>query len=126
MSEFAAPGSMAAFDYEASLGHLLLVIVTGYEEKVSTSLGDKPAIRADILDLDDPDLSAEDALVFPRVLVSTLKSRMGQKVLGRLTQGVAKPGQNAPWMLEDASTDPKAVAKAKAALVSRVSDPIPF
>jgi hypothetical protein len=114
--EFAAPGSSGAFNYEEALGDLLIVSVKEYEESIPTTLGDKPAIRADIIDVDNPDLSVEDALIFPRVLVGSLRSRIGQKVLGVLGQGVAKPGQNAPWIIEDASTDSKAVARAKAAL----------
>jgi hypothetical protein len=113
---FAAPGSSGAFNYEEALGDLLIVSVKEYEESIPTTLGDKPAIRADIIDVDNPFLSVEDALIFPRVLVGSLRSRIGQKVLGVLGQGVAKPGQNAPWIIEDASTDAKAVARAKAAL----------
>jgi hypothetical protein len=116
MNEFAAPGSSVAFSYEEALGDLLVIDVKEFEESIPTSLGDKPAIRADILDVDNPDLSAEDALIFPRVLVGSLRSRIGQKVLGVLAQGVAKPGQNAPWIIEDASTDTKAVARAKTAM----------
>jgi hypothetical protein len=114
--EFAGPAASAGFDYEAALGHLLVVTVKDYEESITTMLGDKPAIRADILDVDDPDLSSEDALIFPRVLVASLRPRVGQRVLGVLVQGVAKPGQNAPWIIEDASTDAAAVKRAKAAI----------
>lgn len=118
MSEFASPAQTAGFDYEAALGHLLVVDVLGHEGSVPTTLGDKPAIRANILDVDDPSLSAEDALIFPRVLVGSLRPRVGQRVLGVLGQGVAKPGQNAPWVLEDAVGDPEAVKRAQAALAA--------
>ena len=117
MSEmFAAPASSAGFDYEAALGHLLVISPSEIVEGVQTVNGVRDAVRCDIVDVDDPDLSVEDALVFPKVLISSLRSRLGQKVLGHLKQGVAKPGQNAPWMLEDASTDPKAVKSAQAAI----------
>jgi hypothetical protein len=50
--------------------------------------------------------------------VSSLRSRIGQRVLARLEQGVAKPGQNPPWLIADASTDAKAVKAATAALAA--------
>jgi hypothetical protein len=115
---FASPAQTTGFDYEAALGHLLVVDVIAHEDAVPTALGDKPAIRANILDVDDPSLSAEDALIFPRVLVGSLRPRVGQRVLGVLGQGVAKPGQNAPWTLQDAVGDPEAVKRAKAALAA--------
>ena len=43
----------------------------------------------------------DGVLVFPRVLQSQLKPKVGQMVLGRLGQGTAKPGQSAPWMLTE-------------------------
>ena len=59
-----------------------------------------------------PGTTAEDALLFPKVLVASLKNRVGQTVLATLTQGVAKPGQSAPWTLTDATGDPAAVKRA--------------
>jgi hypothetical protein len=115
---FASPAQMAGLDYEAALGHLLILDVTEYVESVKTTLGDKPAVRANVIDVDDPDLSAEDALIFPLVLVGSLRPRVGQRVLGRLAQGVAKPGQNAPWILEDAVGNPEDVKAAQAALAA--------
>lgn len=78
---------------------------------VQTSLGEKDAISATIHDVDTGD-TFEDALIFPKVLVSSLRNRVGQTVLATLTQGQAKPGQSAPWTLTDATGDPAAVAKA--------------
>lgn len=100
MSMFASPGSTSGIDWNASKGHLLLVTPLSVEEKVNTSLGEKDAIRADIVDLDTGE-EFTDTLVFPRVLQGQLRTRIGQKVLGRLGQGVAKPGQSAPWLLQD-------------------------
>ena len=113
--EFAAPAEVSGFDYDAAKGHLLVIVVKGLEEKVKTSFGDNDAIRADIHDISAKE-SVEDALIFPKVLVSSLKNRVGQKVLAKLGQGIAKPGQSAPWVLEDATGNPKAVAAAKAYL----------
>jgi hypothetical protein len=38
-----------------------------------------------------------------------LKGRIGQKVLAVLGKGTAKPGQSAPWILVDATTDNECV-----------------
>lgn len=102
---FATPGSSAGVDYKELNGRLLLIEPLTLETGVKTSLGDKDAVRANIVVLDGPDAGTEhnDTLVFPRVLIGQLRSRIGQKVLGRLGQGTAKPGQNAPWMLSEAT-----------------------
>ena len=60
----------------------------------------------------------EDVLWFPKVLVGSLKGRIGQKVLAVLGKGTAKPGQSAPWILVDATTDDDCVTAATAYLDS--------
>ncbi len=112
---FSAPAASAGFTPADHLGHLLIVEVGGYEPSIQTSLGDKDAVSATIHDV-DTGTTAEDALIFPKVLVSSLKSRIGQTVLATLTQGQAKPGQSAPWTLTDATGDAAAVARATAFL----------
>lgn len=101
---FSSPASTTGIDWKASLGHLLLVTPLSLEENVNTSLGAKDAVRADITDLDTGDVYT-DVLVFPRVLIGQLRSKIGGKVLGRLGQGTAKPGQSAPWLLQDFTPD---------------------
>lgn len=108
---FAAPGSMDGLEYEAMNGHLLVVEPTLYEAAVNTSLGTKDAVRANVLDVTAQAVYS-DVLIFPRVLCSSLRGRIGQKVLAHLGQGVAKPGQNAPWILKDATGDAAAVTQA--------------
>lgn len=102
--QFSPPASTVGIDWKNTLGHLLLITPLSVEEKVNTSLGEKDAIRADIVDLDNGE-DYTDILVFPRVLQGQLRSRIGGKVLGRLGQGVAKPGQSAPWTLGDFSAE---------------------
>lgn len=101
---FDAPAAATGFDYNEHLGRLLVIEPHSIEEKVATTLGEKDAIRADIfvLDGDNPG-DYEDVLVFPRVLQGQLRTRLGRKVLGRLEQGVAKPGQNPPWRIAEAT-----------------------
>lgn len=112
--DFAGPGSSVGLDYDEMKGHLLLIEPLLFEPSIATTFGDNPAMRCNVVDLSTGD-AYEDTLVFPKMLVSSLRSRVGAKVLGTLGQGqVRKPGQNAPWILIDASGDQQAVAAAKA------------
>src|SRR5206468_9674695 len=54
-----------------------------------------------------------DAYIWPRVLQAQLSRNVGtgKFVLGRLGQGTAKPGQNAPWKLTDATGTDQQVAQ---------------
>lgn len=111
---FASPAAATGIDWKALHGALLLFTVNGIEEGIKTVHGDSSAVRADVAVLDG-ELKGEDyadTLVFPKVLQSQLKSRIGQKVLGRLGQGQAKPGQSAPWLLAEATEADKQVGLA--------------
>lgn len=114
---FTSPGTSEGSDVKpADLeGHLLVVEPHEYRENIPTSLGDKDAIRVTVHDITDQ-ATYEDILWFPRVLVGSLKNRIGQKVLAVLGKGTAKPGQSAPWVLVDASTEKPAVKAATAYL----------
>ena len=96
-----------------SNGHLLIIEPTAHETGILTTFGEKDAIRATVHDVDTGE-AFHDALIFPGALIGSLKSRLGQKVLARLGQGVPKPGQAPPWQLVDASGDQSAVALAMA------------
>lgn len=101
---FATPGTASGgIDWESVKGALLLIEPAGVETGIKTTFGEKDAIRAGIVVLDGTQAGEEfpDCLIFPGVLIGQLRSRVGQKVLGRLSQGVAKPGQKPPWLLED-------------------------
>lgn len=104
-SPFAAPAAASGLDLNALNGHLLLITPHKVEEGITTSFGPKDAIRADVVVLDGSDAGTEhaDTLLFPLVLIGQLRSRCGQKVLGRLGKGQAKPGQAAPWKLTEAT-----------------------
>lgn len=109
---FAAPAAAGgAVDLKTLHGSLLLITVSAVESGIQTVHGPSDAIRADIAVLDGTEKGEEysDALLFPKVLQSQLKSRVGQKVLGRLGQGQAKPGQSAPWVLQEATPEDKQV-----------------
>jgi len=120
---FAAPsqgGSVRPADLE---GHLLIVEPIEYVQSISTSFGDKDAIRVNIHDVTDQ-ASHEDVLLFGTALIGSLKSQVGKRVLGVLGKGTAKPGQAAPWVLDDATSDAKAVKAATAYLTNATASTI--
>jgi len=112
--EFAAPATASGIKWEDYKGRLLMFDVKAQEVGMTTAFGNADPIRADIVVLDGTDAgeTISDTLIFPRVLISQLKPNVGRKVLGRLGQGTAKPGQSAPWTLADATDEDKAVARA--------------
>lgn len=103
--EFRDPATPTGLDYNTLKGALLLFTVHAVETDINTSYGLTDAVRADIAVLDGEHKGDEyeDALIFPKVLQSQLRSSVGSMVLGRLGQGNAKPGQSAPWTLNAAN-----------------------
>jgi len=113
---FDGPGAgSGSLDLEALKGSLLLFTPRAVEN-VSTSFGPKDAIRGDVVAVDGPAKGEQlaDVLVFPSVLVSQLREAAGtgRMVLGRLTQGNAKPGQKPPWRLDDPTEQDKTAGRA--------------
>lgn len=108
-----SPGSTAGVDFEELNGRLLIITPHAAEE-VNTSFGEKECVRADLVVLDGPGALTEykDTLVFPKVLIGQLRSTIGtgRMVLGRLGQGVAKPGQKPPWLLADPTEADRKIA----------------
>ncbi len=122
MSTFTAPEEGGTgWSPKESENHLVIIEPDGLETGIVTSFGEKDAIRGTVHDVDAGE-THEDVLIFPRVLIGSLKQRLGERVLARLTTGTAKPGQAAPWVLADASGDAAAVAKATAYLNSYLSE----
>ena len=123
MTVFAAPAAGGGSDVRpADLeGHLLIVEPLEYVASIPTSMGDKDAVRVTIHDITDS-TTYEAVLWFPKVLVGSLKGRVGQKVLAVLGKGTAMPGQSAPWILVDATTDNDCVKAATAYLDSIASN----
>lgn len=105
-------------------GRLLLVTPTEYVENITTSFGDKDAVRADIAVLDGPDAGSthDSILIFQGTIIGQTKNRIGKgMVLGRLGQKAAsKPGYNPAWILEDPTDEDKTVARAHLAGISPV------
>lgn len=103
---FSKPASASGIQWEDHIGKLLLIEPTALETGINTNFGEKDAVRADVTVIDANGSGPEeykDALIFPSVLISQTRSLIGEKVLGRLGQGEAKPGQKPPWKLLDAT-----------------------
>jgi hypothetical protein len=107
MTQFAAPATPSGIDWSDLNGRLLIIEPAELVNDITTNFGPTSAVRATItvIDGDKTGETYDDTLVFPKVLQSQLKSKLGEKVLGRLGQGVAKPGQSPPWVLHEATPD---------------------
>jgi hypothetical protein len=122
--EFSAPSSGGTGANISDMdGHLLVVEPIEYKADILTSLGAKDAISATVHDITAGE-THEDMLIFPKVLVGSLKGRIGQRVLGTLGRGAAKPGQQAPWVLNDMSGDPGSVNDATRYLTEQTASTI--
>lgn len=118
---FTAPASagegVAAADVD---GHILVCEPLEYLTDVTTVHGPKDAVRLTVHDITDQQ-TYEGCMWFGGYLVGSLKGRIGQKVLGIMGKGTAKPGQSAPWVLTDLSTNEQAVAAATAYLTAQTA-----
>ena len=122
---FTAPASNTEGVKVADLnGHLLIVTPIEYKTGINTVNGIAEAIEVSIVDLDTNE-EHHSVLWFNVALRNALKPLIGNKVLGRIGQGVAKPGKNAPWILLDATGDATAVAKANAYIAGGIKSPAP-
>ena len=122
---FTAPASNTEGVKVADLnGHLLIVTPIEYKTGINTVNGIAEAIEVSIVDLDTNE-EHHSVLWFNVALRNSLKPLIGNKVLGRIGQGVAKPGKNAPWILLDATGDATAVAKANAYIAGGIKAPAP-
>jgi len=129
----AAPGTGDKLDLKSLLGSLLYVTVTEYVTGIETAFGVTDAIRANVAVLDGEHKgdTFTDTLVFPSVLVGQLKAAVGAtdpNVVGRLGQGLAKPGKSAPWVLNEPSPADLEVATKYEAYAAKkaVTDEEPF
>ena len=85
------------------LGCLVLIWVKEFREDIPTAYGPSDAIACDVHVLDGAKGGEkfESTLVFQKALIGSLRSAIGgEPVLGRIGQGVAKPGQSPPYILQ--------------------------
>lgn len=125
MSDFDKPSNASGIDWSQLKGALLVITVHGQEEGVKTVHGLADPIRADVLVVDGllGGVMHADTLVFPKVLIGQLRPSIGKKVLGRLGQGEAKPGQSPPWKLEPFTDADVALAKAAVDKIGKTHTP---
>lgn len=119
-------------------GHLVIVYPIGYIPFIPTRFSgqtSKPsdAIAVDVVDLDDKDDYGNPGKVYRNSnfmqaqLIAALKSQIGSKVLGVISQGVARNGMNPPWVIIDMSGDATARERAQAWLAMNSNfRPSPF
>lgn len=102
---FASPATANGIKWNDVHKSLVIVDVLSLEKDLNTAFGTSDAVRANIavIDGEQKGETYEDCLIFPKGLQSQLKSKIGQKVIGRVTQGQAKAGQSAPWLLAEAT-----------------------
>lgn len=102
---FAAPAASAGITWADLDGLLLLIEPLSEETGIPTVHGEAKAVRANVVVLDGPNAGErhDDTLIFPKILQSQVRPKIGEKVLGRLGQGNKKPGQSAPWILQEAT-----------------------
>jgi hypothetical protein len=114
MEAFASPAAASSGPKPADLqGQLVIFKPIEYRSGIETVNGPADAISCDIINLDTNE-EHSDVLFFNIAIRNALRPLIGQRVLGRIQQGVAKPGKTAPWIIVDASADAAAIAKAAA------------
>jgi hypothetical protein len=123
---FSDPGKGGdRLDLNSVNGALLLFDVISVEHGIETTFGPSDAVKCDVacLDGDHKGETWDGTLIFPRVLQGQLSGKVGGKVLGRLGQGVAKPGQSPPWTLADPTDADRDTGRAYLAHLAKIEDP---
>lgn len=106
------PGArLSGFSKDEHEDHLLAFVGITLEEAVSTSFGESDAAHVEsVVCLTHP-VVYHDQMIFGTALVprlTELDDKDADMVLGRLVKGDAKPGRNAPWLLEDPTDEDEA------------------
>lgn len=126
-SPFNKPAPSDGIKWAPLNGALLIIEPLSVETDIKTVHGSASAVKANV-SVVDGELAGTvyaETLVFPKVIQSAIKGSIGTLVLGRLWQGTAKPGQSAPWILDDA-TGNAADVKAAEAFLSADSADLPY
>lgn len=99
------PAASFEFGLNDHMNCLAFFIVGGLHSSVSTSFGDRDAVRCSIVLLDGPNAGNEfvDVLVFNSRPVSRMRNAAGSIILARITQGVGRAGSNPPVEMADPS-----------------------
>jgi hypothetical protein len=108
---FTAPTSPSTLKPVEIEGHLLVVEPLEHIPSIATAMGEAEAIKCNVHDVTTATYHPE-ILWFSKVLVSSCKTHIGERLLAVMGKGIAKPGQSAPWVLQDATQDAKLVKQA--------------
>lgn len=117
--EFGDPGERSNFKLADHEGAVLLITPRSLEEDIETSFGNADAIKADIVVLSktngkrlaEPE-EHSGVLIFQRVVIGQLEEKVGVgRVVGVIGRGVAKKGQDAPFLIELATDEQKSWAR---------------
>jgi hypothetical protein len=105
-------------------GHLVIIWPVGYVPHIQTRFTrpDKKsdAIQVDVVDLDAPGDGGTPGRLYRTCnfmqaqLIGSLKPRIGGRLLGVISLGLARNGMNPPWVFQSLTSDPQAVARAQA------------
>lgn len=120
MPMFSQPSQGDKFSVGEHVGSLCLFFVHDIRQGITTSFGDREAVACDIHVLDGNGAGeiAHDCLIFQGALIGSLRSAAGgEPVLARIGQGIAKPGQNPPYILTEYTAED--ATKAEAYLTER-------
>jgi hypothetical protein len=91
-------------------GHLVVIRPIKVVDVV-TKYGEATAIDVDLIDIDE-ERSYEGCRWFGKLLVATMRDQIDQLLIGTVGRGTARNGQSPPWVIEDQSENPTAVARA--------------
>lgn len=121
----AAPAGGSGARLKDDLGQLVVIRVNEYKPDFSTQNGPVDAIAADWIVCDGPNAGQvrEGALIFGRALVPGLKANFDNGIkftVGVLGHGEAKPGKNAPLILQNFTPEQLQVAQQAVAYVGWV------
>lgn len=111
---FQQPSQGDKFSVGDHVGSLCLFFVHDVRQGITTSYGEREAVSADVHVLDGNDAGEifHDVLIFQGGLIGSLRSKAGgEPVLARINQGIAKPGQTAPYILSEFTAQDAAKAE---------------
>jgi hypothetical protein len=101
---------MKRFMKEDHLGHTIL-FVSPKQEELQTAFGESEAAVCSAVICATCRQGWDDVPVFGSALAPRLFMSLESVIVGVLVQGTAKPGRNAPWLLDDPSEEDLALAR---------------
>jgi len=97
------PAELNRFDKASHKGHVV-AFVDPHPEQMETAFGDAEAAACGVI-CATCNQGWPDQRIFGAALVPRICGSPDPVVAGVLVEGEAKPGRNAPWLLDDADAD---------------------